>query len=170
MFEFTPYTEQEVQKMATPALLLKGEGTFEVINAIGEKDGLPLTSEKSGNPMLKLQLKVWDSAGASRFIDDYLVFASTVMYKVKHFWDAVGKPEVFQSGKFTAQDCVGLTGKLKIDIQKGQKKPEEKWSGYEPEYYPDKNCVKDYVEFSKKEPISKPTTEDDFFNDDVPHM
>lgn len=168
MFEFTPYTEEEVQDMARPALLEKGEGSFEVIGAIGEENGGQLKSKSSGNPMLKLSLKVWDSKGNQGFIDDYLVFSTKVMYKIKHFWDSVGKPDVFKAGKFTAQDCLGLSGKLKIDIQKGQKKPEEKWSGYEPEFYPDKNSVKDYMPSIPGEAKISGESEEKFHDDDVP--
>jgi hypothetical protein len=168
MFEFTPRTEEEVQKMSRPPLLAEGEADFEVIRVISEDKGARLMS-KSGNPMLQLTLKVWDKDGNEGKVDDWLVFMDVMMFKIKHFWDSVGKPEVFASGKFDPGDCFGKCGKLKLTIQKGNEKPRDKWKGSEPEFYPDRNSVKDYIEFSKDK-ANRKTKENDapFFDDDIP--
>ena len=139
-FTFVPLTEEEIN---AANLLPDGEYDFEVIAA---KDKL----SKSGNTMIELQLKVWDNAGREHIIFDYLLLS--LMYKVKHFCDAVGLIESYKAGLIKDHECVAKIGKAKIIIQKGK------------DGYPDKNSVKDYLASKNEEP--KKT--DNFVSDDIP--
>lgn len=121
--EFQPKTEEELKKSV---LLDKGEYDFDVIGAEEQ------TSKASGNPMIKLTLKVYGNNGETAFVYDYLLAA--LEYKVKHFCDTAGLTTEYQLGILTADMCLNKCGKVKLDIQK------DKTGQYE-----DKNVVKDYI-------------------------
>ena len=141
---FNPKTEQEIQSMG---LIEEGSYPFEVIES---QDRL----SKSGNEMIELKLKIWDSLGRERQCFDYLLEA--MAFKLRHFCEAVGLLDKYEAGNLQAGDCIGRSGTLELTIQAGKQKPE---GGY----YPDKNSVKDYI---KKE--SSTTTDDTMLNDEVP--
>lgn len=99
--------------------------TFEVIDATDE-------ISKSGNDMIKLKLKVFTDDGRERTIFDYLL--EKLPYKIAHFFDCIGKWDKYESGGFSADDCYGGSGEVKIYTQKS-KDPQ----------YPDKSAVADYM-------------------------
>lgn len=115
----------------------------EVLNLIpaGEYDFLVKEAEdrhsKTGNEMIKLTLAIWDANGNERIVFDYLL--DKLMYKVKHFADAVGLEEKYLAGGYSAQDCLNLSGRCKVIVDE----PEENSP------YPPKNSIKDYCKADK---------------------
>lgn len=105
---FTPLSDEELN--AQKGLLAPGVADFEVVEAKDE------VSKSSGNEMIKLNLKVWDSQGKQGMVFDYLV--STVSWKIKQFFDAIGKPEIYNVGTITSQNLIGASGKATLGIQK----------------------------------------------------
>jgi len=123
---FSPKTADEI---STFSLLEKGVYNFRVTKA---EDQI----SKSGNEMIKLTLQIWDKAGDSHFIFDYLL--EKAAYKLRHFAECCGLIDKYNLGAFSAGDCEGREGKVDIIVQPGQPKPD---GGF----YADKNAVKDYV-------------------------
>jgi len=157
MFSFTAMTEQEIQEMA---LLNPGTYPFEVVDVENkDSEGNPLKSKASGNKMIKLQLKVWDSKGREHSIYDYLVSSPMSIYKIKHFCESIGFENEYNSGQFDPKSCIGKCGSVELVIQKGQQKPNSS------ERYSDRNTVKDYQKSDGK--IEKNTTKLPF-DDDIP--
>ena len=127
---FEPKTKAQLDEIM---LMAKGEYDFEVLFA---QD----TVSKNRNPMIKLQLGIYDSTGKMRKLYDYLVPSMEV--KLQHFCDSTGLLPQYQSGTLKADMCVGRSGRCKLDIE-----PEQ--SGY-----PAKNCVRDYC-IRKAKPIGE---------------
>jgi len=154
-FTFTPMTEEEIKSLN---IMDSGIYDFEVIKA-------EQSISKSGNPMIKLMLKVWDTNGREHIIYDYLVSTSNMMYKIKHFCESVGLEDKYKLGTFDENDCVGKCGKVDIIIQKGQSSP----NGGN---YPDKNTARDYIsKIEMNEPKIKSSKENNFVDsnlDDLP--
>lgn len=144
MLTFEPVTEEEVLN-----LLKAGVYDFEVVFA---ED---VTSKRTGNPMIKLTLKVYGEDGRAQTINDYLMPA--LMYKLKHFCDTAGLEDKFTKGTLAADDCKNASGKCKVKIEESE--------GYSP-----KNAIQDYVKETKvKASQSKLVTPAaDFVDDDLP--
>ena len=114
-------------------LLPEGEYPFQVMNAADD------VSKKSGKEMIVLDLVVFAPDGANRKVRDYLVPSTPYgEKKIYEFAKSVGILAMYESGTFTAQDCVEKTGYAKISIDKGKENPK---GGM----YPDKNAVKWYT-------------------------
>lgn len=150
--KFPPKTKEE---LAVMNLIAAGRYPFEIIAA---KD----TFSKSGNEMIAITLKIWDANNHERIVFDYLLEAMS--FKLRHFAEATGLLEKYESGVLLASHCLGKSGYLDLIVQKDK-------TGQ----YPDKNAVKDYVtpdEHSKPAP-NYPTTkpldqENPPFDDDIP--
>ncbi len=110
---------------------------------------------KSGNEMIKLTITIWETAGSSRQIFDYLLEAMPL--KLRGFALATGMPEKYNSGEIKASDCENKEGYVQIGIEPG--KPKEDGT-----LYPARNSVKAYT--TLKEEIMKPV--DNGLNDDIP--
>lgn len=138
-FSFKPQTEEEV-------LNLFKEGIYNFkVKAAEDK------ISQAGNPMIKLTLMVWDNAGNERYVVDYLM--EKLMYKVKHFCDAVGLEKKYAAGAFEASDCINKTAQCKLRIEESD--------GYLPQ-----NRVQDYLKGEEK---AKKEEEPVFDNDaDLP--
>ena len=137
---FTPLNEEDCLR-----LLPDGEYPFLVENAESARS-------KSGSEMIKLTLSVHDSAGRNVTIYDYLLEA--LMFKVKHFADAVGMQDKYEAGGYEATDCIGKKGICKVGRQEAQ-------NGYPP-----KNTIRDYLAASEKQDKS---VKDEFKADlDIP--
>lgn len=148
---FTPKTESELQSMN---LIPQGIYDFCVIKAEEQKS-------KSGNDMIVLTLKVWED-NRERQITDYLLEA--MPHKFRHFNEAVGLLNIYQTGELHANDCLNKKGKVEIIVQQGQAKPDGS-------RYPNKNSIKDYVVEKQKTISISPTKEEakeEIFNDDIP--
>jgi hypothetical protein len=122
---FTPKTEAQIKsEEGARNLWPRGVYDFEVMDASDE------VSSK-GNEMIKLRLKVYDQAGNTQTVWDYLL--EQIMGKFAHACEAMGLTTQFDSGNVEAADFEGKSGQVVLYVQKGQ-------NGY-----PDKNSVADYV-------------------------
>lgn len=119
---FEPKTEEELKNTVLQPGIYDGE----ILKAV-EK-----TSKKSGNPMIELTMKFYGEGDESALVMDYLL--ESMPKKLRHFCDAAGILEMYESGEFNADDCQGLSirAKLKVDHDKNDQ-------------YDDKNVVADYV-------------------------
>jgi hypothetical protein len=143
MIEAKPLSEQECLEANLPP---KGIFPFEVVTT-REK-----TSEKVGAFFsLRMTLKLPNDKTHTIF--DALFFTERMMWKTRHFYSAVGRMDIYDSGKFQAQDCDFLKGFAEIDHR--VKKDTGEVEGY----------VKDYIT-----PEAPPAEEAPFFDDDVPNM
>lgn len=127
-FTFQPLSEEEINAMS---IVSPGIYNFEVIKAEHK-------TSKANNPMVELQLKIWDNQGRERVVFDYLVSIPSMMYKIRNFCKCIKIMDKYNYGSFNAQDCIGKLGKAEIIIQQGQAK---EGGGR----YQDKNAVKDYI-------------------------
>lgn len=116
----TPKTEKE---LAEVGLWPAGTVDFEVLTA-------EETTSSKGNDMIKLKIKIFNDAGESKTVLDYLLDA--MPGKLRHAAEAFGLLQEYEAGGFEAIDCEGKTGKCKIKIDKS-------------EGYPDKNGIADYI-------------------------
>lgn len=118
---FTPKTEAQIlAEQLAPA----GDYDFEILSAEDQ-------TSKSGNPMIKLKLGVYNGDAMRWQIYDYLVGAMEA--KLRHFADTCGLLAVYESGRLSAQECTGRAGKVRLVVKEGDGK------------YPAKNEVKDYI-------------------------
>ena len=134
-------------------LIPAGTYPFEVVDASDE-------ISKKGHDMIKLKLKIYLEDGRERILFDYLLEA--LEYKLAHFFEAIGKWEKYESGEFSADDCFGSSGEVKIYIQKDK-------DGQ----YGDKSAVQDYIltdgqQASKDARKEKHAKVEDYIDDDVP--
>jgi hypothetical protein len=148
---FAPKTDTELQDLERveqeSRLLEEGAGTFEVLTSSFKKSD-------SGNPMIILDLKVWDKSGKEAFVRDFLLTSSARMeFKIKHFCYGTGLKAAYDEGKLSVQDCAGKTGKCEIMTQKPQRK-----KGTD-EFYPAKSVIRDYF-------VSE-NSQSDGFDDDI---
>lgn len=135
--KFQPKTENEI---ASENLIEPGEYDFEVVAAFDK------VSKTSGNDMIELKIKVF--ADREKVISDYLL--EKMAYKLRHFAEATGLLEVYNSGDLIADDCVGKSGRLELGIQRDK-------TGA----HPDKNTVKDYVTDGVRSERSESVAKDD---------
>jgi hypothetical protein len=146
--QFTPMSDEQIVRMG---LMDKGVYPFEVISAEN-------AVSKSSNEMIKLQLRIWDRESGERILYDYLLAA--FLKKLKHFSDIANLKEKYNSGSIVAEDCVGKSGYVLIDIQEDKT-----------DTYPPKNVIKDYVK--KPEGVSHELSkslanEQEMFDDQLP--
>jgi uncharacterized protein DUF669 len=151
MFAFDTLTDEEILAVKNEGLLPDGAYSFVV-------RGIKAKTSQSGNPMLEVQLGVLDKDGNERIITDYLVATRKMMFKLKHFCDAIGLSSEYSSGKFDPMKCIGKKGAALIMIQKGSMK-EDGTS------YADKNAVRDYAKTSQT--TANDVKVDPAFNDDI---
>jgi len=144
---YTPKTEEE---LAEDALLPDGTYDFQVI----ETDDRP---SKKGNDMITLKLCVFDADGSQRHIFDYIAFGNNFgERKFRRAANACGLLETYNSGKLTAADFYGNSGKLLLKQRKGT-----------PDFPFPKNIVADYLPREEGAPvITKPIGE--IIDDDIP--
>jgi hypothetical protein len=107
-------------------LLPDGEYDIEVIEAEER------TSQK-GNQMIALTLQARHPDGYDSRVWDYLVSTAAAVFKIKMFCEATGLESQFQSGRLTAEECVGRKSRARITIEEGR------------EGFSDRNSVAEYV-------------------------
>lgn len=127
--KFQPKTEEELEAEANENLLPAGTYDFEVL-AARER------TSKSGNPMIEVEVEVFHDNGSIK-VKDFLMEA--MQFKLLHFCEVAGLESKYAAGDLEDVDCIGVTGKCKIRIEKGRKK--ENGDGN----FRDKNSVQDYV-------------------------
>lgn len=152
MYTFQPLTEEEIDAYS---LMPKGEYDFQVVKAERQ-------TSKTGKPMAKLQLLVWDKEGKDHVVFDYLVFSTVPLNlrKVKHFCEATQQAEAYANGQLP-EDLARLCGRALVDIDEGAEIPEDKLNGKpKGSKYPTKNIVVDYLPPKAKAQVD--------FNDTIP--
>ena len=142
--EIKPKSREEI---AREKLLKPGIYDFEVMRAE------ETTSKSSGNPMVKIKIRVFHDGGEAH-IYDYIT--STQVEKLCAFCDAVGLSKEYDAGDVKSDDMEGRSGRVKIGIE--DEKPKDDGEGN----WPAKNKVKDYVpkaegEGGRKAKKPKPT-------------
>lgn len=110
---FTPFTSEELLEKNEPKkfVLIAGPADFEIIKAEDAK-------AKSGAPMLKLTLKVWDSMGKEGLVWDYIT--DSVRWKLKGLLIAIGRESVCLTGNCDAEEVSGGIGKCELKITKSE--------------------------------------------------
>lgn len=166
-FYYEPMTEEQAEKERQFPMLDPGIYDFEVINSEFKMSntGPYHDPSKPSNPMISLQLMIWDNNGKEFIIFDNLMGTAKMAWKTIHFCDSVGLKKEYDSGKLHENMCLGKRGKAIVTIQSNQKK---KGGGY----FKDKNSIEDYVMTDKgalKTDLSgkSPEPKDDF-SDDIP--
>lgn len=152
-YNLTPMTEEELNAFD---VIQEGIYDFEVLKSERQ-------TSKSGNPMAKLQINVWDTNGKSTVIFDYLVFSSVKFCtrKIKHFCESAGIVEDYLKGNIR-EELERLSGKVHIGVQDIMPNPT---GGY----YPAKNVVIDYVTKDNASHSGAPKPEsEEFLNDSIP--
>jgi hypothetical protein len=122
---------------------------------------------QSGNPMMDMNLSVYDMNGKPHPVRDFLVFTKGMMWKVIHCANSAGILKEYEEKKFCSETVVGKSVQVRIVTEKGGEIPEDKLKGKAPgARYPDKNKVEDYLfgEGVVKAAVEK----DDFHDDDIP--
>ena len=152
-FNFNALSNEQINDLQNEDLLPEGDYSFTVITTEEQ-------FSKSGNSMLKVRLKIVSAEHGERTIYDYLVNTPKMMFKIKHFCEAIGLEEQYSKGNFSANDCIDRSGKVTIGVQKGNAKPDG--SGF----YPDKNSVQDYVKSDSV--VVKKAPAEDFHDDAIP--
>lgn len=142
--KFNPKSEQELE---ASLLIPQGIYDFEVIKA---ED----TVSKSGNDMIKLQLKVWDKEGKVHILFDYLL--EQMHFKLRHFAEYTGMLDKYELGCFEASDCVHRCGQAEVIVQEAQGN------------FPTRNSVKDYVKVDKSAIKQELKKVEEFFDDSLP--
>lgn len=79
------------------------------------------TNSHSGNPMMKLKVKVWNHEGAEYIVHDNLVFVKNCMWKVSQFSKASGIYELYKNGSIEQSDILGKTGKCVTILEKSDR-------------------------------------------------
>jgi hypothetical protein len=120
--EFTPKTEAELNEKR-----LLPEGVYDFETQAAEDT----VSKSSGKEMIKVRLRVWGDDGGTNLVTDYLM-GGGMLYKLLHFCATGGLMHLYESGRLTASDCVGVCGKVSLKVEPAGQ-------------FPAKNVVKDYV-------------------------
>lgn len=119
---FQPKSEKEIREAQ---LAPDGDYDFEVLKS---EDA----TSKSGNPMIRLKLGIYNGDAMRWHVSDYLVAAMEA--KLRHFADTTGLLARYESGQMSAQDCTGRAGRCRLAVEEDKEGK-----------YPDKNTVKDYI-------------------------
>lgn len=119
-------SDDEIKKQSN-RLLAAGDADFTVNTAI------EMTS-KNGKPMIKVGLKVWDQTGAQGFVHDYLILTEAFAWKLKHFFESIGRGFDYATGEINPAEFVNANGRCILKIEKGTD-----------QFPDDKNTVKDYI-------------------------
>lgn len=148
--KITPKTEEEIKAMN---LISPGIYEFEVFDAVDK-------ISDAGNEMIMLKMLIIDENNRERWIYDNLLDA--MAHKVRHFCEATGLLEKYNSELLVANDCIGKKAHLQIIIKKDKKGQ-----------YGDNNSVKDYIKSPEiKSSVTRPLPvsekKNDFIDDDLP--
>jgi len=131
------YEPKSANDIAALRLKPEGEYPFDVATAVDTQ------SKSSGKDMLAIVLNCYDAEGNVFTVNDYLVPGTAYGdKKVFEFAATIGLSAKYASGEFTAEDCLGKGGTVKIKIGKAQPKDKANPSG---DCWAPKNEVSWYV-------------------------
>jgi len=114
------------KELAEANIWPNGEYPFEILEAEDATD-------KNGDDMFKLKVKVFKDNGATQNIFEY-VSGTWMEYKLRHLAEVCGLLADYETGEIEAYQLVGKTGTCKLNVSKDK-------TGQ----YPDKNGIADYV-------------------------
>ena len=120
--KFTPIPKEELAKQQ--GILIAGEADFTIDKAE------ETVAKKSGNPMLKLELKVWDKNGTEGKVWDYIV--DSARWKILQLCDSIGRLELYDAGEVTPYALEGQSGKCIITVEKNEHGERAKIKSYFP--------------------------------------
>ncbi len=131
--QITPKSEKEIAEMNLwPANSICG---FEILPSVTFGDKVTSTcdtqSKKSGHDMIQLVVQIYNDAGDTKILMDYLLESTAA--KLRNAMIACGLLDKYESGNFFAQDFIGKKGDLRIGIEKdstGQYADKNKIVGY----------------------------------------
>lgn len=146
----TPKTDQEI--FESGLWPLNSVCSFEILSEIKLGNNIITTmdtvAKKSGNEMIQLVVRIYNSAGQDKIVIDYLLESSAI--KLRNAAYACDLQDAYNSGQIFAKDFIGKRGDLKIGISKditGQ--------------YPPKNNIVNYI-------VKSSRAENLGINDDIP--
>lgn len=143
-FSYTAYSDEDLSKLS--GLMPNGTYDFVVTSAVAK-------ISKNGNPMIEVNLTVYDKENIPHSIKDYLVSSSNMAWKLKRFCEAIGALDVYLRGEFNELHCINKKGVAKIIIAKGE--PKEDGS-----FYNDRNTVKEYIKSSNLKAVTTTPIDD----------
>lgn len=151
---YTPLTKQQADDMARPPLIDDGTYQFQLLEySHTGKNSEPLT-DRNGDPMTKIKIKIWDHEGKERVLFTMLFWGeqNRMSFRTRHFADSIKMQESYEQGHLFDRfgECLNKTGYCEIYTQK----PREKNDG-SGEMWPAKNDIRDFVpenEVIKAEP------------------
>lgn len=166
MSSYKPLSEREASDMMRPPLIEDGRYQFEIVEVHStDKHNNPMV-DKSGAPMTKLRLKIWDKQSRERTLFTNLFWGADngLAYRTRHFSESIGVLDLYDNGTLLDNiiRVLGRTGHCDVYVQKGRDKNDgtgEKW--------PDKNDIKDFVKTDKAAPLQK-AVGDEFIDSDLP--
>lgn len=144
--QFHPKTEKEI---AEQGLWPKGEYDFEVVKSDPAVSGPK--SKKPGVEFIKLNVRIFNQDGAFKFVN--AILHPSVDAQLRHFCVAGNLLKKYETGTLSAEDCVGVSGRLKLRVKDAEGP------------FPAKNEVSDYVVKAVSE---SPAVSDAGNDDDVP--
>jgi hypothetical protein len=133
----TPLSDEEIAK---DGLLEPGIYDFEVANAEDK------VSSK-GNDMIEVKLNVFEADGSVRSMRDWIM--PQMKKKFKHFHNACGMMDKYESGSLVASDVIGKAGKCMVVLDEYTNKDGLKIPT---------NKVDDYVKRDNLETYAKAST------------
>lgn len=121
----------------TPEQANEGGGDFELLPAGRYKmrvvEAVEKTSKK-GNPMLEIVLECQHPHhDYTRRVWDYLLGTEEAAWKLRHFADAAGLTDQYETGELSPNDALGCIVEAEIKVVPAK------------DDYPAKNSVKDYL-------------------------
>lgn len=122
---FTPFSKEDAEK-ARSTLLPAGRYDALVRKATEKVS-------KSGNDMLELEVEVFHDEG-SMIVFDYLLSTEKMIWRLRHFCEAAGLLDKYDTGTLTAEDCVDIN----IAVELEHDKPKD------PKYQT-RNRIKEYM-------------------------
>lgn len=166
---YKPLSSKQAEEMMRPPLIDDGRYQMEVVEVhTTDKYHNPLV-DKSGAPMTKLRVKIWDHDGHERPVFTNLFWGedNKMSYRTRHYAEAVGALDLYESGELLDRIhvTVGRAGVCEVYTQKGRDKNDgsgEKW--------PDKNEIRDFFVMENAPQAAavtngKPKAD---FDDDIP--
>lgn len=89
------------------------------------------TQSKSGNEMVALWLTVMRDDGVAVEVRDWLLPNDRGIIKIKKFCESVGLADRFAAGQFSADDCNGRSGFVRLKIEQDDDYgPQNRVAGY----------------------------------------
>jgi len=159
MFSYDVMTEEEAMR---ERFQLLEDGEYNAVITRAEAR----ISTNSGNPMIEVDLDVYDKNGRAHVVRDFLVFTRSMTWKVIHCTNAVGLQKEFESKQLQPEMLVNKNVRVMVSVQAGGLIPTDRLKGKpEGSKYPDKNVIQDYVGQTELSLVEK---EEPFFDDSVP--